>query len=498
MYTKREFVGVGASTAITLGLVFSASFAAIPAFAQTADDYGISAAGTYCPTLSTTMQRGARDISTNNQVSELQKFLADYYDIDPTELVTGYFGRITQGYVIQFQKEQGLPTFGIAGSLTRAAIARVCNQTQSTQTSTNTQTNTSSASLVASPISGIASLAVTFSANLEQTLKAPSDGTIQLDYGDGQQSTLCKTNSSGIAACTTSWSGQHTYASAGTYVAKLMWQYTTGSTPLGTATVTVTSQQSVTPAPTLNFYVYPTTIVMGQSAALNWMTTNASSCVSTGSTMPYPLGVSGNIQVSPVKGAVYTLVCTGSGGSVTQSVTVDVISAPSISSVNGKGGFGIGDSNYILGQAFSLVKEVYLQSSGGVKIPLSYTLVDDTRLNVVVPTISNDNYYLYVVNQAGVGRPYSLGYLGATPLPVISSVNGKGGFGPGDSNSIYGQNFSTTKEVYLQSSGGIKTSLSYTIAGDIRLDVVVPSLSSGSYQLYVVNQGGNAAYTVSF
>ena len=116
----------------------------MPAFAQTPDDYGIAAAGTYCPTLSITMQRGARDTSTSGQVSELQKFLADYYDIDPTELVTGYFGRITQGYVIQFQKEQGLPSFGIAGSMTRGVIAKVCTQISTgTSQSSNTQTNTS-------------------------------------------------------------------------------------------------------------------------------------------------------------------------------------------------------------------------------------------------------------------------------------------------------------------------------------------------------------------
>ena len=101
---------------------------AIPAFAQTADDYGTAAAGTYCPSLSTTMQRGARDGVVNGQVSELQKFLADYYDLDPSELVSGYFGRITQSYVIKYQKEQGLPSLGIAGQLTRASIARLCSQ----------------------------------------------------------------------------------------------------------------------------------------------------------------------------------------------------------------------------------------------------------------------------------------------------------------------------------------------------------------------------------
>ncbi len=111
------------------------------------DDYGIAAAGTYCPTLSITMQRGARDVSTNNQVSELQKFLADYYNFDPNELVSGYFGRITQGYVIQFQKEQGLPSVGIAGQLTRGKIATVCSQTPTTQSS---HTNTTSGAVTPS------------------------------------------------------------------------------------------------------------------------------------------------------------------------------------------------------------------------------------------------------------------------------------------------------------------------------------------------------------
>ena len=90
-----------------------------------ADDYGTGAQGA-CPKLSVTMERGARDVSTSGQVSELQKFLADHYDLDPLELVTGYFGRITQGYVQRFQKEQGLPSFGIVGSMTRAVIAKIC------------------------------------------------------------------------------------------------------------------------------------------------------------------------------------------------------------------------------------------------------------------------------------------------------------------------------------------------------------------------------------
>lgn len=91
------------------------------------DDYGTGAnAGLSCPKLSITMQRGSRDLTTGGQVSELQVFLADYYNLNEEDIVSGYFGKFTEANVIKFQQEKGLPAFGIAGSLTRAKIAEVC------------------------------------------------------------------------------------------------------------------------------------------------------------------------------------------------------------------------------------------------------------------------------------------------------------------------------------------------------------------------------------
>jgi len=107
------------------------------ASAQTADDYG-TVTGGYCPDLSTTFVRGATDASTNGQVTELQRFLTDYYDINTQNIIVGVFGRITQGYVVRFQREQGLPAFGIVGSMTRARIASVCGSTTTTTTTTTT------------------------------------------------------------------------------------------------------------------------------------------------------------------------------------------------------------------------------------------------------------------------------------------------------------------------------------------------------------------------
>ena len=59
------------------------------------------------------------------QVLELQKFLADYYNVDSSDIVTGYFGRLTLSKVQQFQREHDIePAAGYVGPVTRAKIAQ--------------------------------------------------------------------------------------------------------------------------------------------------------------------------------------------------------------------------------------------------------------------------------------------------------------------------------------------------------------------------------------
>jgi hypothetical protein len=47
-----------------------------------------------------------RDAATMpaGQLTELQKFLVDYYDLNPDDYIPGYFGRLTQQNVIRFQR----------------------------------------------------------------------------------------------------------------------------------------------------------------------------------------------------------------------------------------------------------------------------------------------------------------------------------------------------------------------------------------------------------
>lgn len=86
-------------------LIFGLFMTAMPAasFAQSEDAPVSGAGGVYCPQLSQTMVRGARDRTTvpPGQVTELQKFISDYYDIDPDDIITGYFGALTHRHVVR-------------------------------------------------------------------------------------------------------------------------------------------------------------------------------------------------------------------------------------------------------------------------------------------------------------------------------------------------------------------------------------------------------------
>ena len=92
------------------------------------------ASSIYCPNLTSSFQMGARDTTTGGQVSMLQTFLSEYYDIDPDNIVTGFFGNVTRTTVRKFQCEVGIACsgneattgWGRVGPATRAAIAARC------------------------------------------------------------------------------------------------------------------------------------------------------------------------------------------------------------------------------------------------------------------------------------------------------------------------------------------------------------------------------------
>ncbi len=95
------------------------------------------------------------------------------------------------------------------------------------------------------------------------------------------------------------------------------------------AQTTVTSDGGGTPpppVPTASIGATPSTIDEGQSATLNWSSTDATNCSASGAWSGNRAG-SGSETVSPTVTSNYTITCNGDGGSVTRSTTVTVNTA---------------------------------------------------------------------------------------------------------------------------------------------------------------------------
>ncbi len=86
----------------------------------------------------------------------------------------------------------------------------------------------------------------------------------------------------------------------------------------------------IQPAPTLNLTALPTTIMSGDSSTVSWVSSNTTSCSSTGGAQP----TNGSWVVSPTTTTTYTINCTGPGGNVSDSVTVTVIASAPMPTLN--------------------------------------------------------------------------------------------------------------------------------------------------------------------
>ncbi len=127
---------------------------------------------------------------------------------------------------------------------------------------------------------------------------------------------------------------------------------TQDATKSGTATVTVNAV-AVNP-PTAAIAANPTTITLGQSTTISGACTNSTSATASGAwSGSVALNSGGNFSVAETPSAagspVYTVTCTGAGGSANASVTVTV-NAPPTASIGAKPGvITLGESTTISG-----------------------------------------------------------------------------------------------------------------------------------------------------
>jgi|GEM_PF-1940982 hypothetical protein len=268
-------------------LILAVFLAAVPAVTRAqAEDVPLTGSGSvYCPHLSQTMVRGARDRTTvpPGQVTELQTFLSDYYDIDPDDIITGYFGALTHRNVVRFQREQGLPAFGIVGPLTRAAIARVCGIPQPTTIKT-----------------------CTFNG------KTIADGESVLAY----------------ASSTAPWQRQCVSETRTCVKGVLTGSYKNASCVEQPCNNTTDGCGPVLPlTPTISFSSKNAKVAPGQQTTLTWSATNAAWCSASGGWTGMK-AASGTQESGIIWGTTtFTLTCFSTDGlkSATKSVTVSVI-----------------------------------------------------------------------------------------------------------------------------------------------------------------------------
>lgn len=404
---------------ITLGTaLLILSLAPLSAYAQTTDTVGND-----CPALSVTLQLGMNDATTDGQVSELQKFLADHYSLDPTTLVSGYFGPVTQGYVIQFQEEQGISAYGIVGPLTRAAIGRTCTQASTTPpTSTNPNPGyTSSTTPSAASEDNSSTIAYVQADNAtSQNSLLPGESaavvgenlpTFSLTVNIGNYSTVGQPNANGTQVTFTVPSGIR----SGTYFLNLAGQNgvltntisvavgsapTTPSTPASPTSSSITISSVNIQAPTSstdNVHItiygtnleYQSQVYFGNCNTLATYVPNPESLTIQVDPTTFSTGCGGsspiNIKIKSVDGT-YSNTVSGTINSPITTAPQNVITffpdttAITISPLS----VHVGDTVQVTGRNFTSGTYVYLDNAQGLVIlPSSWT---PTSLDFVVPS----------------------------------------------------------------------------------------------------------------
>jgi len=171
-----------------------------------------------------------------------------------------------------------------------------------------------------------------------------------------------------------------------------------GGSRSATAVVTVNR-----PAPTVNLAVQPAEIISGESAVLQWSSTDADSCridpdVGT-------VELQGELAVSPSETTTYTITATGSGGSASSSATATVHLPPSATLSVDPQAIAFGESATLSWNAFNANTAVIDQGIGDVERNGSIT-VSPTATTVYTLTVTGpggtSNAQTQVVVQSNV------------------------------------------------------------------------------------------------
>lgn len=274
-----------------------------------------------------TLTVGSRGVA----VTELQQKLATlgYFKEQPT----GYFGPITRAALMAYQGASGLEAVGYVGPRTRALLAAV----GTTPASSNTVVYAGTTAPVVAGAS--TSVDTSLAAAKELTRNRPSlrlsvepdtitsGGSVKLSWR-GRNVTSCVAEGGWSGAKEVR--GSETLSGMTVPETYVLTCVGTGGSVTKSVTIEVTDPTPI-PAvtPTLTLSTNTTLVASGGSATLSWASTDATSCTATGGWSGIK-STSGSQTVSNITAdSLYTLTCTGAGGTISKSVGVHVaVEAP--------------------------------------------------------------------------------------------------------------------------------------------------------------------------
>ena len=263
-------------------------------------------------------------------------------------------------------------------------------------------------------------------------------------------------------------------------------------TPTPTPTPTPSPAQA---APTLTLTATPSTITSGQSMTLTWSTGYATSCSSTGSEIPGTVGANGSVVVSPINSAVYTLVCTGAGGSVSVSASVEVkakvpVAIPPAISYTSPSGGPTGIQLTVYGTHFGTTNTVIF-STAVTSIRMTATSTDEKTISFQVPLDTPvGTYGVSVVNDADAlsRQSNSVNYM--VTNPSISAVTPTLVTSSSQVLTLTGVGFNSSTKVYVGGISALKITPTSVSPDGTTLTFSIPSaISRGSKTLAVSNDG---------
>lgn len=298
-------------------------------------------------------------------------------------------------------------------------------------------------------------------------------------------------NSTNATSCTASggWSG--TLATSGSQIKTLTstTTYSLSCTGPGGTTPTQSVTVSVVPgtAPTVTLSASPTTIVAGNASTLTWSSTNATSCSASATggaswwTAP-SLATSGSTQVWPPSNSVYTVSCTGPGGTGSKSVAITVTPStlPTVTVTASPSTIALGSSTVV---SWSATNATSCTASGGWSGTTSVMAGSITTAPAVTTT-----YYMSCTGTGGTANGSATVTVNAA-LPAITLTANPTSITAGQTSTI---SWAVSNATTCTASGA----WSGTVTAMTGSAVVAP-LSTSTYYFTCTGAGGSSVGSVT-